>query len=277
MYMTKCIKYLAVAALAVVLCSCGAVKKTIYFQDANDSTLLRSDAVQDMRLKPGDKLSIIINSKDPELANLVNLPMITTRVGTSTAAQTISYGAQSGVSVYTVNPDGTIVMPIIGSIQVGGLTRAEVATLVQEQLTSQSVVMDATVTVEFVNLSFSVLGEIAKPGRYTIAQDHMTILEAISNAGDLTIQGERRNVKVFRQLEDGSTKTYCLNLLCADSVYSSPAYYLKQNDVIYVSPNAYRARQTTVNGNTVLSASFWVSVSSLLTTVISLAFTISKK
>ena len=116
------------------------------------------------------------------------------------------------------------------------------------------------------NLAISVLGEVGKPGRYNIDRDKITLLDAISMAGDLTIYGKRDNVYVMRN-EGGKQTSYQVNLLSAQDVYSSPAYYLQQNDVIYVEPNSVRARQSTVNGNNVRSTSFWISLASLLTTI----------
>jgi len=127
-------------------------------------------------------------------------------------------------------------------------------------------VKDPVVIVEYANLGFNVMGEVNKPGRYSFDRDHLTILDAISMAGDLTIQGRRYNVFVMRE-EGDERVTYRLNLQNAQELLQSPAYYLQQNDVVYVEPNEFRSRQTTVNGNNVLSASFWISVASLLTSI----------
>ena len=115
------------------------------------------------------------------------------------------------------------------------------------------------------------MGEVLAPGRYDMNRDNITILEALSLAGDLTIQGKRDNVMVIRE-EDGQLKTYRVDLTNGQQLMSSPAFYLKQDDIVYVEPNGVRKRQTTVNGNTALSASFWVSVASLLTSVAVLIF-----
>lgn len=122
------------------------------------------------------------------------------------------------------------------------------------------------VTVDFMNLYYQVLGEVAKPGRYAIDKDAVTILDAIGTAGDLTIYGRRENVRVLRN-ENGKARTYEVNLCSASDLISSPAYYIRQNDVIYVDPNDVRARQSTVNGNNVRSTSFWISLTSLAATV----------
>jgi polysaccharide export outer membrane protein len=127
-------------------------------------------------------------------------------------------------------------------------------------------VKDPVVTIEYANLGFNVLGEVNRPGRYIFDRDHLTILDAISMAGDLTIQGRRYNVFVMRKTGDMRT-TYRVNLQSGKELLQSPAFYLQQNDVVYVEPNNYRARQTTVNGNNILSAPFWISVASLLTSI----------
>ena len=121
------------------------------------------------------------------------------------------------------------------------------------------------------NLTGSVMGEVNSPGRYSIDKDKMSILEVLSMAGDLTIYGRRDNVLVLRQ-EEGEQKVYAVNLASADQLYTSPAYYLQQNDVVYVEPNDTKARQSTVNGNNVRSTSFWLSLASLLTTIAVLIF-----
>ena len=117
------------------------------------------------------------------------------------------------------------------------------------------------------NLGFSVLGEVNVPGRYKIDRDRFTILEALALAGDLTINAERENVVLVRQ-EDGKDRVYVLNLLDAKQLYSSPAFFLQQGDMIYVKPNDKRVRESTINGNNVRSASFWFSVTSMLTSVV---------
>jgi polysaccharide export outer membrane protein len=110
------------------------------------------------------------------------------------------------------------------------------------------------------------LGEVENPGRYNITKDHLTLLDAISMAGDLKITGKRTDIIVLRN-EDNQQKSYKINLCSANELYSSPAFYLKQNDVVYIQPNDMRTRQSTINGNNVRSSSFWISLASLLTSV----------
>ena len=170
------------------------------------------------------------------------------------------------MSGYTVKSDGTIDFPIIGEIKVAGLTREETERLVKERLIDSKQIKDPVVTVEFMNLGFSVLGEVSSPGRYAIDRDKFTVLDALGRAGDLTIDGQRENVTLLRN-EGGQDVVYQINLLDAKSLYASPAFYVQQGDIIYVTPNERRIRESTINGNTVRSTSFWISLSSLATSV----------
>ena len=146
------------------------------------------------------------------------------------------------------------------------MTREQVAETIKQKLVSQDLVKDPVVTVEFENLHYSVMGEVNNPGQYNIDRDRVTLFDALSKAGDLTIQGRRDNVLVIRT-QDGKQYAYRVDLTDTDSVMNSPVAYLQQNDVVYVDPNNVRKRQSTVNGNNVLSTSFWVSVASLLTSI----------
>ena len=137
---------------------------------------------------------------------------------------------------------------------------------IKEELVSKNLVKDPVVTVEFMNLTVSVLGEVASPGRFNIDKDKLTLLDALSMAGDLTVYGKRENVLVQRE-ENGKQTLYQVNLNSGYDLYASPVYYLQQNDIVYVEPNSMKARQATVNGNNVRSASFWMSLASLLTTI----------
>ena len=113
------------------------------------------------------------------------------------------------------------------------------------------------------------LGEVARPGRYAIDRDKITLLDALGMAGDLTIYGERGNVVVMRQV-GGRQKVFEVDLTSAEKLVDSPVYFMQQNDVVYVKPNEMRQRQATVSGNTVYTPTFWISVASLLTTITAL-------
>lgn len=243
--------------ILMMLGSC-ATPNVAYFEGVTPGDLEEVAHPIDIRIRPDDKISIIVNSKDPELAALFNLPQ---------------QSSSSQVSGFTVDSKGYIDYPIVGKIYVNDMTREEIANYIKNELISRNLIKDPIVTVEFMNLTISVLGEVASPGRYDIDRDKITILEALSMAGDLTINGKRENVQVLRNI-DNKQVTYTIDLRSAHDIYSSPAYYLQQNDVIYVEPNSKRARESTVNGNNVRSASFWVSIASLTMTIATTIITI---
>lgn len=260
--------------MALVTTGCSVPKDVAYFQDMDSTTILETVNRTPIVVKPGDKLSIIVKTKDPELSALFNMPIYSSRVGQGSSvngnnAQLRSYGGQSteGVASYTVSPDGDIDFPVLGLIKVGGMTRAEVGAYIRGELVGRQLVKDPTVAVEFLSAGVNVMGEVTTPGRYDLNRDDINVLQALSLAGDLTINGERKNVKVIR-VENGKVNTYVLDLTDGASLVKNPGFYLQQDDVVYVEPNAQRKRSSTVNGNNALSVSFWVSVASLLTSVV---------
>lgn len=250
--------------LVCFLSSCASTKRISYFQDLHPGeSELKITAPVEIKIRPQDKISIVINSKDAQLADLFNLPIVSHHVGES---QYSSMGQNQQVSGYTVDSRGDIDFPVIGKIHIAGMSREEIANYIKNELITQDLVKDPVVTVEFMNLTIAVMGEVNKPGRFNIDRDKITLLEALSMAGDLSIYGKREKVLVLRE-ENGKQRVYGINLCSADHLYSSPVYYLQQNDVVYVEPNTTRARQSTVNGNNVISTSFWLSVASLLATI----------
>jgi len=252
-------------ALAVLLLGSCAAPNVAYFYDFENGAVQPTGERLEIRLKPQDKISIVVNSRDPQLSTMFNLPIYSLRLGGTSTASTSQY-----ISSYTINSEGSIDFPVLGQIKIEGMCREDVAKTIKEMLLERSYLKDAVVTVEYANLGFNVLGEVNRPGRYTFDRDCLTLLDAISMAGDLGIQGKRADILVIRQQDDGSRITYRLDLQNGDELLKSPAFYIQQNDVIYVEPNAYRSRQTTVNGNNILSASFWISVTSLVASIVNM-------
>ncbi|MCQ2192112.1 MAG: polysaccharide biosynthesis/export family protein [Paludibacteraceae bacterium] len=247
-----------------MIASCKAPKDITYFQDSRNNQVYADASTGTITVKPGDKISIVVSSKDARLSEMFNLPIAGYRVGQANLPGVTNNTQQ--ISCYSIDNHGDIDFPVLGKIKVAGKMRSEIAEHIKLELIKNGYVSDPIVTVEFSNLYVSVMGEVNKPGRFFIENDRITLLDALSMAGDLTIYGKRENVTVIRE-EEGQKKFYKVNLTKAKSVYTSPAYYLQQKDVIYVTPNDTRARQSTVNGNNIRSTSFWISLASLAASV----------
>lgn len=261
--MKRTLRTVLLAIVAVIaISSCKTPTNIAYFQDAaNKDTIFQTAMVQTLKIMPGDKLMIVVSSKDPQLAALFNLPIAGYRIGMTQGTN----NSQSTVS-YTVDPEGNIDFPVLGRMKVSGMQRSDVAEMIKRRLVDENQCKDAVVTVDMDNLYINVLGEVNRAGRYAMTKDQLTVFDALGMAGDLSIQGQRENVMVLR-IVNGETHAYSLDLTKLGEVTKSPGFYLQQNDVVYVEPNPYRKRQTTVNGNNSLSTSFWISVASLLMSV----------
>lgn len=265
-------KLVVAASATLLLAGCGAPKNVVYMQDITNGTEIATVTPAPIRLKPMDQISVVVNGLDPQVSAMFNLPYYSRQIG---AAQSLSGGSGNvesgvsgnGVSGYTVDSKGNIDFPVLGKVHVQGKTRAETSEYIKQLLIESKQIKDPVVTVEFMNLGFSVLGEVSSPGRYHIDRDEFNIFDALSLAGDLTIDGERENVAVVRDSGTDQEKVYTLDLTRSYAVYSSPAYYIQQGDLIYVTPNKKRLRESTVMGNTALTPSFWVSLVSSLTAI----------
>ena len=263
-YMKKIFVRLSILLVLLVVsaASCSTYKKINYIQDAQLDTALTMIANQGILIQPMDMISIVVSSRDPELARIYNLPVVTYQAGSESSVSNFN----QRLIGYSVDNDGNIQFPELGTIHVAGLNRWQLAELIREKLSS--LVKDAVVTVQFMNFKISVTGEVTSPGVFDISGDKITIFEAISLARNLTIYGRRDGVYVIRE-QNGSRTIYQVDLRTVD-MFNSPAYYLQQNDVVYVEPNKVRAGQSTINENNLKSVSLWVSIGSFLSTLATL-------
>lgn len=267
--MSMKIKHLILAVCGtMIITSCLTPKTVAYFPELADGSSLEMAYTKGIMLKPTDKLSIVVNTKSAELNNVLNLPVTSQIIGYSEMQST---NQSRGTSGYTIDPEGYIDFPLIGKVKAAGLTRAELAEYLKRTMEEKNVAKDAVVTIEYLNLGFSVIGEVKEPGFYEIKSDRTTLMQALSRAGDMTIYGDRNKVKVLRINQEGKQDTYVLSMMDAEALMKSPAYIIQQNDVIYVTPNNYRKRQS-ANANDTTNGSFWISVVSVLTTIAVLLF-----
>ena len=266
----KLCKLLFAASVAAILVSCGSTKDVPYFQNAATVDLSQSATLYDARIMPKDQLTITVKTINDEAATPFNLTIPTTY----TVGRSLSTGSQGTLQTYLVDNNGMIEFPIVGSLKVGGLTKAEAENLIQRKI--QPYINEAekpivTVRMTGYQISVIVLGEVTSPGKYSISKDRITILEALAQAGDLTIHGVRNNVKLIREDAKGQKSITELNLNDAN-IINSPYYYLQQNDVVYVTPNKVKAQNSSVGSMTTL----WFSATSILISLTSLLYNILK-
>ena len=243
--------------------SCKTPNNISYFQDVHNGQtdpILYSHGIQ---LKPGDAISIVVKSKSIELTNALNLPVTAQVIGTP---EDVSLRQSQGISSYTIDDNGDIDFPVVGKIHIAGMNKLEVAATIKQILNDKQIATDAVVSVNYLNLNYAVMGEVKSPGQFTFNKEKVSLLEALSTAGDLTIYGQRDSIIVWRE-ENGMRKTYVANILNGKDLVNSPAYYLQQGDIVYVQPNNYRKRQSTANGNQMSTPSFWLSAISALATI----------
>ena len=248
----------------LMLASCGSVKDIAYFQNKMVNEPEAIDKHAGIVIQPKDMLSIVVSSRNPELVAMFNLPVVSYQAG----SEAVAGAGQQRLMGYVVDNDGQIDFPVLGPINVAGLTRWELSELIKNKLIDDGLLSDAVVTVEFMNFKVSVIGEVNNPGTFNIEGDKVTVLQAISLARDLTIFGERENVTVIRE-RDGKRTMYEINL-CDVSMFNSPAYYLQQNDVVYVQPSKVKARQSTTDDKALRMTSIFVSGGSLVVSLASL-------
>ena len=256
-----------ILALAL-MASCAQVKNIAYFQDKAIDHPEEIDKHGGIVIQPKDMISIVVSSRNPELARMFNLPVVSYQAG----SEVVDAGYQQRLMGYVVDNDGFIDFPVLGPIQVAGMTRWELSEKIKSTLLKEGYLNDAVVTVEFMNFKVSVLGEVNNPGTYTIEGDKVTVLQAISLAGDLTIFGKRENVTVIREL-DGKRVFYNIDL-CSVDMFKSPAYNLLQNDIVYIEPSEIKARQSTLDDKGLRMTSIMISSGSLLVSVATLLATL---
>lgn len=251
--------------LMVLSVSCSAPKEVLYLQDINSLKEEDIDKNYEVIIHKDDLLAILVNSKNPELALPFNMPLVTYQIGSQNPGQQRLLG-------YLVDQNGNIDFPILGELHVEGLNRMQLTELIKQKLMSEDLIKDPIVTVQFLNFKVSVMGEVARPGTFDISGDRITLLEALSMAGDLTIYGRRDRVAVIRE-KDGKRRILYHDLRSSD-IFQSPCYYLQQNDIVYVEPNKAKTGQSRINSNN--SVGVWLSAVSVLASITSLMVTMFK-
>lgn len=246
--------------LLFLFTSCTSPKNIVYLQDIKDYNTKNISQSYEAKIQYDDLLGITVNSKNLELTIPFTLPVISYQSSKSDPLAAIGTQQLQGL---LVDSEGYINYPVLGKMKVVGLTRMDLISLIQNRIRQEGYIDDPIVTIKFLNFKISVMGEVARPGTFAITSDRVTLLEALSLAGDLTIFGKRDRVTVIRE-NNGQRFVHVLDLRSAN-LFDSPAYYLCQNDIVYVEPNKTKAGQSTINQNN--SVGVWISLASFLTTI----------
>jgi len=239
-----------------ILSSCATRKDLVYFQDEAVNAVMYESKPEQLVYKPDDLLTINVSAADQDAASPFNLPIV--------ANNTNAIGAQSApqMQTYLIDSKGNIEFPTLGTIKMGGLTRTEATEMLKRRIAEYAT--DPIVNIRLANFTVTVIGEVNRPGTFTVQDERITLVEALGLAGDLTIFGERENVLLIREV-DGKKRFAHIDLTSINAV-NSPLYYLQQNDVIVVEPNNARVRSSTFNQNN----SVLISAIGTLTTILAI-------
>ncbi|MDR0995871.1 MAG: polysaccharide biosynthesis/export family protein [Tannerella sp.] len=261
------------AGLALLLlASCGTPKNVLYFQGMDklsDAQLAKMNQTYTSRICPDDLLAITVTAWDPTVVTPFNPP-----AWSYTAVQGDAGTAATAPQLHTypVDNEGYIVFPVIGRIHVAGLSQQGLEEDLRQKIAHY--VKDALVNVQIVNYKVTVLGEVSRPGVQTVRNERLTVLEAIGQAGDLTINANRTDILVIRE-ENGKKEHGYINLT-DPKLFASPYYYLRQNDVVYVSPNKAKQKNARYSSGESFTLSIITAIISGLSTVTAIILAIAK-
>ncbi|AXG73141.1 polysaccharide export protein [Flavobacterium arcticum] len=253
-------KAIVFLTILLVFSSCVSNKKIIYFNNTSgtenrneDDTLKYANVLQ-----PDDKVMVMVTADEPSLAAPFNLVYLNIQ-----SNQMTNVNNNDALTSYLIDQDGYVDFAGIGKIKLSGLTRIEAEASIKKLLEKQ--LTNPVVNLRVINFKVSVIGEVAAPGSVKVDGDRITILEALSMAGDMTIYGKRKEVVVIR--EDNGVKSINTVDITDSTIIDSPFYYLNHNDVVYVKPNKTRVNSSVIGPNLTVA----ISAVSLLVTIIALS------
>lgn len=263
--MKKLLFPILAAVVVLILDGCSSAKQVPYFQNIDQISLEASKGLYDAKIMPKDQLTITVSTTDPAAATPFNLA-ITNTLG---ATGQLSTGA-GALQSYLVDNNGDIEYPVVGRIHVAGLTKDQCQNLIKQKISAYLAKEEnPIVTVRQASYRVTVAGEVGRPGVIPVSTEKISIVEALAQAGDLTIYGKRDNVLLIREDAQGEKHAIRLNLNDAN-IINSPYYYLQQNDIVYVQPNGVKAKNSGIGQSTTL----WFSVVGIITSVASLVINI---
>ncbi|HEX8577590.1 MAG TPA: polysaccharide biosynthesis/export family protein [Flavobacterium sp.] len=246
--------------IPILFVSCASRKNFAYYQNIDQLENIENSETFKTKLQPDDLLMIVVMANTPEAAAPFNLPSVAIQSNTELENQ------QLRMNSYLIDSKGFIQFPKIGAIQLGGMTRAEAVDKMVKELSKY--IIEPKVNLRILNFKVTVQGEVTQPGVHTITSERITLPEALSLSGDLTVYGKRDNILVIREKE-GKKEIARVDITKADFI-NSPYYYLSQNDYIYVEPNKTKVNGSAVGPNTSIIVAAVSSVISVLLTIITL-------
>ena len=266
--MKKIIFSVIVTAMMMAMAGCGSSKDVPYYTNIDSVSLAASRGLYDARIMPKDELTITVNTTDPDAAVPFNLQVRNQLSGGKQIST--SGGSLQG---YLVDNSGFINFPVIGKIHVSGLTKTECEDLIKSKIQPYLARTEKPiVTVRMSSYRITVIGEVTHPGVFPVATEKISVMEALAEAGDLTIYGKRNNVMLIREDATGEKHHFRLNLNDANLI-NSPYYYLQQNDILYVEPNSVKAKNSGIGSSTTI----WFSFIGIVTSVASLLVNVLRK
>lgn len=235
--MDRLSRYLVFFIFSQLILSCGNLRKVTYFNDLPDTQIEYEVQQLEPVIQKNDLLNIMVNSMNGEANQLFNLYTISSNAGN------VNAGTLTQTAGFLVDRDGNIQFPMIGKIKAAGLTKKQLKEEITKSLISNNILYDPVVNIRYLNYKVTVLGQVAHPSVINVPSEKITLLEALGLAGDITNFGERSNVLIIREEEEGKRITKHVDLNSND-LLQSPYYYLQSNDVVYVAPNKTNVANT---------------------------------
>lgn len=262
--MKKLCNKMAVIMMAVVMAGCSGSKQIAYFQNIDNIDLSQSKGLYDAKIMPKDALTITVSASNPDAVRMFNLSV--SKPLNPLSSQTLSSSGYGTLLPYLVDNEGDINFPMLGRLHVAGLTKRECETMIEEKV--QPYLQSSERPVVTVNMSsfrVTIIGEVGRSAVIPVTTEKMSIIEALSTAGDLSIYGKRQNIMLIREDATGQKSVHRIDLTDGN-LFNSPYYYLQQNDIIYVEPNTVKAKNSSIGQSTTI----WFSFIGIVTSVASL-------
>ena len=269
--MKKSTSFLLALIAVVLMSSCVSTKKIVYFQDPDELFRQAQQITQqyEMRIKPADQLLVKVTCSEPELLTIFAQDVM---MGTAGYTGSININQGQGMTNaygYTVNNDGVITLPAVGPVNVAGLTSDEAATRIEEAIIKAKLILDPKVTIRLLNARVAVLGAVKVPQVVSLTSERNTILDILSRCGDIADTGLRQKISLYRE-QNGEIKKFDIDLTTID-VFNNEAYYVQQNDLIYVEPNKSQSVKSSAFYTFLSAGASIISVISAIVTIVTVA------